>query len=130
VLKIIVGKVPKIIKNADIVNKRFFIRGLFDAEGDVSKIYSRSRWPVRISQDNFKFLKDIQHMLKEIGINTKGPYRFSEAFSIAIYKKSDILNFKKLVGSLHPNKAKRLENLSQNFINTYKLSDITKLNTK
>ncbi len=117
VLKIKVGEIPEVIKNADIVNKKFFIRGLFDAEGDVSKIYSRSRWSVRISQNNFNFLKDIQYMLKEMGILTKGPYHFSGAFSIAIYKKFDILNFKKLIGSSHPNKAKKLENLSQNFIN-------------
>jgi hypothetical protein len=62
-----------------------------------------------------------EYLKSSLGINTRGPYRFSEVFSIAIYKKSDILNLKKLVGYFHPNKVKRLETLSQNFINTYKL---------
>lgn len=120
VLDVKVGKIPRTIKDSDIINKRFFLRGLFDSEGDVDDNYLRSR--VRISQASAPFLAYLIKTLKENGIKANGPYsqKTSRCMQIEIRGKGEILKFKEKIGSSHVEKAKKLENLAEEIRSRYR----------
>lgn len=120
VLGVEVGKIPKIIENADSMNKRYFIRGLFDAEGDVDDNYLRSK--VRISQASDIFLDFLIRTLKEFEIKANGPYKQkkSRCMQIEVRGKGEILKFKDKIGSSHVKKAKKLENLATEIRSRYR----------
>lgn len=119
VLGVRVGKIPEIIKNIDIVNKRFFLRGVFDAEGDVDQNYLRSK--IRISQASVEFLEFLIGVLREIGIGVNGPYsqKTSNCHHIEIRKKSEILKFIEMIGSSHFKKRKRFDILEKEIRSKY-----------
>ena len=130
VLGISVGEIPAIVDFMDPVNRQYFLRGVFDAEGDVDANYTRSR--VRISQASRKFLIKLISLFNKSGISVNGPYGpfykypteewnvFSKWYYLEIRKKSEILRFIEKVGSSHLNKAPRLESLSRDILNKYK----------
>jgi hypothetical protein len=130
VLGLKVGEVPQIIKDVPKVQKRFFIRGVFDSEGDVSANYKGSR--VRISQKSRLFLEDIMEILDDVGISANGPYGpffrypyekfkyFSKWHYLEIRKKSEILKFAERIGSSHLKKAPKMSFLANEIRNKYK----------
>lgn len=113
VLEIQVGKIPRFVWNLDCTNKSFFIRGVFDAEGDIDPNYLRSK--IRISQNSKKFLKEMISLMKFVDISANGPYgpnlgsRNGICYNIEIRKKSEILKFKQKIGTSHLEKSKKLE---------------------
>lgn len=130
VLGVKVGEVPKIIKDVDLTNKQFFMRGIFDAEGDVYANYEGSR--IRISQASKSFLEQIIKILEEIGISANGPYGpffkyptekwnvFSKWYYIEIRKKSEIIKFIEKIDSSHLNKFPKMQFLSKEIEKRYK----------
>ncbi len=129
VLRIKVGEVPKFIKQSDIENKKYFMRGIFDADGSVDPKYIRCR--IRLFQKSSDLLRDIINMLKEVEISANGPYNqmkkpsknfpyFSEWFTIEIRKKSEILKFIREIGSSHVEKAPKMKFLEKEIYNRYK----------
>jgi len=113
VLKLKVGKTPKIIELIDKTNKVCFIRGIFDSEGYVDDSYLNSK--IVISQASKKFLRKVISLCKQIGIEFKGPYfhktKLGTWYTIQIRKKREILKFFRYICSSHINKLNKLENL-------------------
>lgn len=130
VLNVKVGEIPEIIKKTNLINKTFFIRGVFDAEGSVDAKYIRGR--IRFFQKSKYFLENIIDLLKELNISINGPYGphlkqpsekfhyFSSWHSIEIRKKSEVLKFIEVVGSNHPEKTQKMKILAKEIKNKYK----------
>jgi len=111
VLEIKVGEIPKIIQKVNNTNIRFFISGLFDSEGSVSK----TRNIITISQTKHDFLTKLQELALRVGVKFNGPTKHETKlgiwYSIRIEKKTEVLNFAKKIGSFHVEKSKLLNNL-------------------
>lgn len=109
VLKIKVGEIPEIISKLDKINKKYFLAGIFDSEGYVSK----SRYRITISQANLKFLKKIMILSNELGVEFRGPVthrtNLGTWYTIRIDKKSGILKFSNLIGTYHIDKSQILK---------------------
>jgi len=92
----------------DKVNKSYFLAGIFDSEGYVSK----SRYRLTISQANLEFIKEVIVLFNEIGIEFHGPVTHRSSlgtwYTIRIDKKDEILKFTNLIGSYHIDKSRRL----------------------
>lgn len=115
VLKIKVGAIPNFVKKMDDVNKRYFLCGIFDAEGHINKTYQDSR--IVISQANKEFLKNVSSLFSDLGISFNKPQlhktNLGEWYTISIRRKTEILKFAKNIGSLHVNKSQKLRDLTR-----------------
>jgi hypothetical protein len=113
VIKIKVGEIPSIIDDFDSINKKYFLIGLFDAEGYVDAKYLDSR--VTITQSKKDFLEHVMMLFNEIGILFTGPHFHKNYlgywYSIEVRKKMEILRYARYVGSCHVDKLKKLEQL-------------------
>ncbi len=113
VIKIRVGNIPSIIYNFDLINKKHFLIGLFDAEGYVNPKYLDS--VITISQNNKLFLERVKYLFNESNINFIGPYKHETNlgcwYTIKIRKKREILKFIDNINSYHIDKLIRLEKL-------------------
>lgn len=91
------------------MNKRYFLAGIFDAEGYVSK----SRYRLTISQANSDFLKKVLILSSEIGVEFRGPVthktHLGTWYTIRIDGKDEILKFDNLIGSYHIDKSQKLK---------------------
>jgi len=112
-LKIRVGEIPFYLKNVDDDIKRYFLAGIFDAEGYVASSYLHSR--VTISQANQYFLQKLIEFFKIFDIHFTGPnlHRSEKGvwFTIQLRKKSEILKFATQIGSYHVEKSSKLKEL-------------------
>jgi hypothetical protein len=115
VLKIKVGEIPQIVKSLDLVNKKYFLMGIFDSEGSVDSSYLNAR--IAIHQANSKFLEEVSNLFKDLSIRFTGPYRHETEkgiwFHIQIRRKTDILKFIKEIGSCHIEKLRKLKILEE-----------------
>lgn len=113
VLEIKVGTIPGFIKQMDHVNKRYFLCGIFDAEGYVNQRYINSS--VVISQADIKFLQEASSFFSDLDITFNKPClhraKLGEWYTIRISKKTEILNFAEKIGTLHVDKSQRLRRL-------------------
>jgi len=109
VLNIKVGKIPAVVDKMDKVNKRYFLAGIFDSEGYVS----RNRYLLAISQANLIFLEKLMDGFWEFGINLRGPVthrtKLGTWYTIQVGKKNEVLKFAGLIGSYHVDKRERLQ---------------------
>lgn len=109
VLKIKTGEVPRFIKKLDEANKRYFLMGIFDSEGCVSK--SRNR--LTISQAKLSFLEEIIELLNEMNIYPNGPTfhktKLGVWYEVRVESKEEFLKFAKNIGSNHVEKFKLLQ---------------------
>lgn len=112
VLKIKVGEIPEIVDKFDNVNKKYFIAGVFDAEGYVCK----TRYRITISQAKPEFLEKVKFLAKSIGIKFAGPTTHTTHlgtwYTIRIDNKEGILRFANLIGSFHVDKLTTLRKKS------------------
>lgn len=96
------------LSNADIKLKCAYIRGMFDAEGDVSL---RNRY-VEVSQKNTEILGWIKNEFKMLDINT-GKIVIADkktlTYKIVIAGKADVANFREKINFEHPIKRKLLK---------------------
>lgn len=115
VLKIKVGEIPKSIKNLERINKKYFLIGLFDSEGNVSPSYLEGK--IVINQGNYKFLKGVIDLFKDLDIRFTGPYRHQTKlgiwYHIQIKKKADIFKFTKEIGTCHIDKFQKIKILEK-----------------
>lgn len=113
VMEIRVGQIPPIINDFDLTNKKYFLIGLFDAEGYVNPKYSDS--VIIISQSNKKFLEKVIYLFNEIKINFIGPHKHKTDlgiwYTIEIRRKIEILKYVQNMGSFHVEKSKKLQQL-------------------
>jgi len=109
VLKIKVGKIPELVYKLDKINKKYFLAGIFDAEGDVSKTRNR----ITISQANLEFINQLIYLFKEFNINFRGPYKHKTNlgiwYTIRLEKQDEVLKFFDYIGIYHIDKLKRLK---------------------
>ncbi len=106
--------IPTLVREADIVLKLNHIRGIADAEGDVSLVNKY----IEISQKNYEVLQWIKTTLNEVEIragNIVLADRKSTTYKIVISGIESITLFHKLVNFEHSLKKLRLERL----VNTY-----------
>jgi hypothetical protein len=106
-----VGEIPGFVFNLDWVDKKYFLAGISDSEGYVSKKGNR----LTISQADPKFLLQVLNLLSSLGINFRGPVRHETRlglwYSIWSQKKSEILKFSECIGSYHLDKSKALDRM-------------------
>jgi len=115
VLKIKVGEIPQLVYDLDEINKKFFLMGIFDSEGNVSTSYLDSK--VAITQADYRFLKKVAYLFKNLDINCTGPYlhktKLGTWYTIRIRKKSEILKYINKIGTCHIDKIKKLKFLEK-----------------
>jgi len=102
--------VPSIIFHSDLSVKSSYLRGFFDAEGDVSPL-SSSTFYLGISQKNKFVLESIRLLLQDFNIVSSSPSiadKSSQTYRIIISHHSNISLFAKYVGCEHPAKAAKL----------------------
>ncbi len=102
--------IPTLIREADILLKLSHIRGIADAEGDVSLVNKY----VEISQKNREVLQWIKMTLRRVGIETGSVVladRKTLTYKIVISGKMGLTTFHKLVNFEHPLKKLSLEKL-------------------
>ena len=113
VMDVKVGEIPQIIESFDLINKKYFLIGLFDAEGYANPKYLDS--VITISQSSKQFLEKTMALFNEIKINFIGPHKHKTKlgiwYTIKIRRKMDILKFINEVGSCHIDKIERLQKL-------------------
>lgn len=112
-LKVKVGTIPSFIKGMDNVNKKYFLCGIFDAEGHINQTYLDSR--IVISQADIEFLQKISSLFSDLNIRFNKPYlhktNLGEWYTISIRKKMEILKFAKSIDSFHVAKSQKLRRL-------------------
>ena len=109
----IVWGVPEMLENANSNYKRAYIRGMFDAEGDVSP---NNRY-VEVSQQNTEILKWIKTVLSSLDIpsgNVVIADKKSSTYKIVVASKRGLANFKLFIGFEYPEKKKLLVSLVEN----------------
>jgi len=115
VLKIRVSKVPEIIKNLDLINKKYFLMGVFDSEGNVDSTYLNSK--IVISQANYQFLEEVMKLFRDLDIHFIGPYlhktKLGTWYTIQVRRKAEILKYITEIRSCHLNKIPKLKILEQ-----------------
>lgn len=112
VLNVEAGKIPLMIKNIDISVKRYFLAGLFDAEGYIAGSYRDS---IVITQADYHFLENLIELFEDFDIYFSGPYvhqnRKGTWFTIQLRRKNEILKFAARIGSYHVDKSPKLGKL-------------------
>lgn len=111
---------PRLIKLGDDEIKKFYIRGFWDAEGGCPHIENKKslikkNLEIKFSQKNKESLDFIKKHLNSVGIKTGNVYWNQRTYVLKITQ-SNIPKFKELIGSSHPIKSKRLEEVSSIFI--------------
>ena len=102
--------IPALVREADMPLKLSHIRGIADAEGDVSLVNKY----IEISQKNYEVLQWIKVTLHEVGISTGDIIladRKSLTYKIVISQRMAVVLFNKLVNFEHPLKKLQLERL-------------------
>ena len=89
-----------------------FIQGLFETDGGLT-CDKKGRKSILISSSTIEFLKEVQEILKELGINLGGPYKSGsgQGNEIRSFKNRELINFKNKVKLIHPYKKKKLNAL-------------------
>jgi LAGLIDADG-like domain len=110
ILQLKVGEIPSFIFSLDPICKKYFLMGVFDAEGCVHK----DRHRVSIAQGDRDFLLKIQGMFKELGVKFYGPTlhttRLGSWFTIQLSSKAGFVRFSKTIGSNHVKKEFLIQN--------------------
>ncbi|MBI5222884.1 hypothetical protein HY990_00525 [Candidatus Micrarchaeota archaeon] len=113
VLQLKTGKIPDLVWHFDALNKRYFLMGVFDAEGHV--ICSSTCRRVAISQKDPVFLEQLRIIGSSLGVLFNSPVkhvtRLGVWYSINLGSTVQTRNFASHVGSLHVEKSKKLEKL-------------------
>jgi intein-encoded DNA endonuclease-like protein len=102
--------VPEEIKESNTHVKACYIRGVFDTEGDVSPVSSKTPY-VGISQKNEPFLQELTDMLSEMDIHAGKIHIIDEKSGtqrFAISERTSLERFITIIGSEHPVKSKDL----------------------
>lgn len=102
--------VPKEIKESNTHVQACYIRGVFDTEGDVSPVSSKTPY-VGISQKNETFLNELKDMLSDMDIHAGKIHIIDEKSGtqrFAISDRQSLQRFITIIGTEHPVKAKDL----------------------
>lgn len=105
---------PNGIMTANRDAKCAYIRGFFDAEGDVSPRTSTSPY-IGFSQKNRQVLQDLQQLLKELDLPTGHIHTIdakSGTLRFVIASKQALTRFITIINSEHPQKRRTLHRLS------------------
>ncbi len=102
--------VPEEVKSANTHVKASYIRGVFDTEGDVSPVSSKSCY-VGISQKNETFIEEVRGLLEELDIHPGKTHEIdkkSGTLRIAVSERKSLLRFIKIIDSENPDKHENL----------------------
>ena len=95
------SSIPSEIKRTTDSNMKSFIRGLFDAEGDIGNT-------IRISQSSSEVRKEIQNLLSSIRIKASNS---DKDVRVSVSRNTEIKKFIEEIGSSHPVKKEKQEKL-------------------
>ena len=107
--------VPEVLRNAAAEQKHSYIKGMFDAEGDVSRV---NRY-VEVSQKNIAILEWMISELNSIGIQTGSVViadKKTNTCKFVIAQKASIAAFASKIGFNHPIKKRLLEEFVQGYV--------------
>lgn len=95
-------KVPEIIKTSTKNQKKAFVKGVFDSDGNIY-IY-RGKKIVQLRQKSYHFLKQIKELFIELGINFREPYydRANNSWVLWTSKKEVVDNFINELNDFNP----------------------------
>ena len=99
------GKKYKLIKVPTIINKdsnyiRYFLKGLFDSDGNIYK--NKNKWCIQIRQKSKIFIIQIHSLFKKIGIEIRGPYydKANNSWLLWSNKKETVDNFMRHINTI------------------------------
>lgn len=106
-------KVPRVISSSHVEIKQWFLRGLFDADGDTRAVEGgfKSQARIKLRMKPIGFLSEVKTMLEEaFSVSVNGPYLDTNGNSgcIQIERQSDIALLHKEMIFTHPIKRWRL----------------------
>ena len=107
--------VSQVLNDATPEQKHSYIRGMFDAEGDVSKV---NRY-IEVSQKNTAILGWIISELNSVGVKTGSIViadKKTNTHKFVIAQKASIAKFASVIGFDHPIKRKLLEEFVQEYV--------------
>lgn len=111
ILRLQVGGIPKFVHKLDSHNLAYFLAGIFDSEGYVSK----DRYRITISQAKKEFLLNLKDFFLKLNIKFNGPTKHITKlgiwYTIRLESKAEIIKFIEIVGSHHIDKARRLSEM-------------------
>lgn len=118
-------KIPKQILGSTNSLKKWFARGVFDADGDTRAVEkgftSQSR--VKLRMKSPVFIREMKRLLEEVfKVSVNGPYydKGGNSSYIQVERFGDIKKLNKQILFLHPLKRWRLEKSCQNLISSHK----------
>ena len=109
-------RVPVIIKNSGQEIKKWFVRGVFDADGDTRAVERgfKSQPRVKLRMKSKIFIYEMKDMLSEnFGVSVNGPYpdKLTNSVYIQVERHADIISLAAQKLFFHPIKRWRLEKL-------------------
>jgi len=110
-LRIFSKRIHWILSNAPVVNKKSFIKGIFDAEGFIYK-EKRGIWRLGVTNKDRNLLRWIKQECEKLGIHFGKIYQKhkQECWEMRTGRKESIEQFAKQIGFEHPRKKEVLRN--------------------
>ncbi len=106
---------PEVIKQLSLEERKPYIMGFWDAEGGLPKNPKKCKRAeqtyISFHQKELEPLEFIQKTLQDLGFITTNMTKCKGAFEFRITRKNEILRFIKEIGTKHPDKQKRLNEL-------------------
>jgi len=121
-------KIPTLIKKSPLIIKQWYLRGLFDADGDTRAVEvgfnSQSR--IKLRMKPYKFISEVKNLLQEsYKVSVNGPYKDGHKWQssyIQIERQRDIIKLAELNFFLHPIKRWRLERTEEQLLRNKNLN--------
>lgn len=100
---------------ADLLNKRYFIAGLFDTDGTV--VFRKKKKYIRpyigLEAKSLVFIKKVKTMLQSLGFYFTGPYKQKTCWNIRLEKEEQFKKFVSMIPMRHP-KVKKIKIFNTN----------------
>ena len=103
---------PVIIKKQPLEIQKEYVKGFFDAEGGLPK--NPKKWKyISFDQKIKEPLEFVRSILLKLGFKPTNLTLTSNVWQFRLTRKNDIINFTLQIGSLHPDKIKKLHLLTK-----------------
>ncbi len=128
-------EVPKSVLDLPVELRKWFVRGLFDADGDARAVEAgfRSQSRVKLRMTAHLVIAKVKELLeKDFGASVNGPYfdKGNKSSYIPVERFSDMASLDRQILFYHPIKRWRLEKMAKNPMSYYKAQHLKQFAAK